>query len=284
MRPSKEVSVGLIQTLMSKPPRVPDMIDAALRDLDISLEAVSQQYGFRLMLINIRDARSYEELDRQIYSVLRSEVGEVENFLPKNYLNYVRTFLELRELERHCLSASPKGAEVPSRSPSPVVGVSKEDEPSDALLGPIACGSGIEGLLVEYLNNVRKALSEVDEDSTWAYEVIKSMVALRYYRYLRNVELLGLGTSDLGQFLSFLRLNPISEVALRRAIESLRRLDGAGLMKYTIYEAAEALGIAANHLSHREGLINLLTLYLVTKYYEFMILRYVFLPKSLRRW
>lgn len=284
MRPSKEVSVGLIQTLVSKPPRVPDMIDAALRDLDISLEAVSQQYGFRLMLINVRDARSYEELDRQIYSVLRSEVGEVENFLPKNYLNYVKTFLELRELERHCLGASPKRAEVSSHSPSLAIGASKEDAPSDALLGPVACGGGIEGLLVEYLNNVRKALSEVDEDITWAYEVIKSMVALRYYRYLRNVELLGLGTSDLGQFLSFLGLNPISEVALRRAIESLRRLDGAGLMKYTIYEAAEALGIAANHLSHREGLINLLTLYLITKYYEFMILRYVFLPKSLRRW
>lgn len=269
---------------MSKPPRVLDMIDAALRDLDVSLEAASQQYGFRFMLINIRDARSYEELDRQVYSVLRSEVGEVENFLPKNYLSYVRTFLELRELERHCLSTSPKRAGATPSSPSPIISVGKEGAPSDVLPGPIACGGGIEGLLVEYLDNVRKALGEVDEDSTWVYEVIKSIAALRYYRYLRNAELLELGTSDLEQFLSFLRLNPISEVALRRAVESLRRVDGAGLMKYTIYEAAEALSIAANHLSHREGLVNLLTLYLVAKYYEFMILRYVFLPKALRRW
>lgn len=279
MRPSKEVSMGLIQTLMSKPPRLLDMIDAASRDLDVSLEALSQQYGFRLMLINIRDAGSYEELDRQVYSIIRSEVREVESFLPSNYLGYVGAFLELRELERRCMSAPPAGA---GAKPS-AVGAGGE-EARGAPQGSTACGKGVEGLLFEYLDDVKKALSGVDEDSELAYEVIKSVVALCYYRYLRNAELLGLGTGDLERFLSSLSLSPIGEVAVRRAVESLRRVDGAGLMRYTIYEAAEAVRIATNHLSHREGLINLLTLYLVAKYYEFAVLRYVFMPKSLRRW
>lgn len=269
---------------MSKPPRMLDVLEAALRDLDVSLEAASQQYGFRLMLLNLRDVRSYEELDRQIHAILKFEINEVARLLPQAYLNYVETFFELGELERKCLSTS-KAAESLSHSPpSPIDTKERMKSTGVSRSGYAACVDGIEGLLVEYLSKVQKSFIEIDEDYTWAYEVVKLLIALRYYKYSRNVELLGMGSNKFNQFLGLLSLNPLIETPLRRAVEALSRVDKAGLVKYTIYEAVEAINIAAGLLAHRDELINLLTFYLVTKYYEFNVLRYVFLPKVLRRW
>jgi len=284
LRPSREVSVGLIQTLMSRPPRMLDMLEIALRDLDISIETASQQYGFRLMLINLRDVRSYEELDRQIHAVLKNEIGEVVKYLPQVYLNYVKAFFELGELELRCLGSS-KAAGPASYALSLLTG--KDVEEKSAVITHFehgTCRNGIEGLLIEYLNKVRNSFNEIGEDCTWVYEVIKSLAVLHYFRYLRNAELLGLVSPKLDQFLRLLNLSPLTEIPLKRAVESLERVDKAGLIKYTVYEAVEALNIANRLLSHRDGLINLLTLYLVTKYYESKILRYVFLPKMLKRW
>ncbi|MEM1699074.1 MAG: hypothetical protein QXT76_04540 [Sulfolobales archaeon] len=283
MRPSREVSIGLIQTLMSRPPRIHDMLEVALRDLDISVETASQQPGFRLMLVNLRDVKSYEELDRQVRAILENEIGEVVKYLPHAYLDYVKTFFELGELELRCLGSSKTGG---AHSATPLsadkdAGVKLA---TTAYLEHAACREGVEGLLIEYLSRVRSSLSEISEDCSWAYEVIKSLAVLHNFRYLRNAELIGLGSSKLDQFLRLLNLNPLTEILLKRAVDSLGRIDRAGLIKYTIYEAVEALNIANGLLSHRDGLINLLTLYLVIKYYESKILRYVFLPKTLKRW
>ncbi len=270
MKPSKEVSVGLIRTLLARPPRVGDMIDAALKDLEVSLEAVLQERGSRLMYSNLRDVRSYEELDRQSRAIVRSEVEEVTRFLPQEYLDFARTFFDLGELERLCASQA---------QPSPAA----EERGSSAASPP--CDSGeVERFYADYLKRLNRSLAEIREDGAWAYEFAKSLVALQYYRYLRNAELLKLGADGFERFARSLGLSPLSELLLGKAIDSLSRLDKAGLSKYTIYEAAEALGMATHMLSYREGLVDLLTLFLVTKYYEPRVARYVFLPRALRRW
>ncbi|MDW8010940.1 MAG: hypothetical protein RMH84_05045, partial [Sulfolobales archaeon] len=95
---------------------------------------------------------------------------------------------------------------------------------------------------------------------------------------------LGLEAGNLELFLMSLHLDPLAEVVLRKSLEILGRVDAAGLSKYTVYEASEALDIATKLIYFREGLIDLLAFYLTTKYYESRIVRYVFLPKVLRRW
>lgn len=284
MRPSGEVAVGLIQTLLSRPPRIADMLDAALRDHDIGLETVAQQYGFRLMFMNFRNVKSYEELDQHQLTVFKSEVGEVLKFLPQNYVLFVKTFFELGDLESLCLNSSTtmKTFSLSILSPTYVGQVGK-DSRNPSLSGQDFCGS-VESLYKEYLSKVRKSLDMISEDSTRVYEVVKSLSALHYYRRVRNTELLGLGADNFENFLGLIKLEPLSEVVLRKAVKSLSQLDKVGLTKYTVHEAVEALKIATDLLAHREGLVNLLALYLVTRYYEFKVARYVFIPKVLRRW
>ncbi len=277
MKPSKEVSIGLIRTLLARPPRVVDMINAALKDLDLSLETVLQQHGSRLMYLNLRDVRSYEELDQQTYAIAKSEIEETVKFLPQEYLGFAKTFLELGDLERYCLSRSD-----PESRPRPQSSSAKE---IGAALGSPPCDSGeVKRFYADYLERVRASLVRIREDWSWAYEFTKSLVALHYYRYLKNAELLKLGTEGFGKFVEALRLNPLSELLLGKAVDSLSRVDKARLSKYTIYEAAEALSMATHMLFHREGLVDLLTVFLATKYYEPKVARYAFIPKVLRRW
>lgn len=260
------------------------MLDAALRDLDIGLETVAQQYGFRPMFMNFRNVKSYEELDQHQLAVFKSEIGEVAKFLPQNYVLFVKTFFELRSLESPCLysSTTMKTFSLPVLSPTGVGQVGK-DARNSSLPGQGSCGS-VESLYKEYLSKVRKSLDMISEDSTRVYEVVKSLLALHYYKRVRNSELLGLGAGNFENFLKLIELEPLSEVVLRKAVKSLSQLDRAGLAKYTVHEAVEALNIATDLLAHREGLVNLLALYLVTRYYEFKVMRYVFIPKVLRRW
>ncbi|MCX8208700.1 MAG: hypothetical protein N3G79_03520 [Sulfolobales archaeon] len=285
MKPSKEVSVGLIRTLLSRPPRLRDMLEAALKDLDLGVESVSQQYGFRVMFVNLRDVRSYEELDKHVFSILKSEVRDVVRALPDNYVNFTRTFFELMDTEVFCLKTP--SASAFSSSLALLASAESDYKVFESLAARMrsVCGErGIEGAYTEYLGRVLKSLTAIDEDYRWVYETIKSLVALHYYRYSKNSALLGLEAGNLELFLMSLHLDPLAEVVLRKSLEILGRVDAAGLSKYTVYEASEALDIATKLIYFREGLIDLLAFYLTTKYYESRIVRYVFLPKVLRRW
>ncbi|MCX8184724.1 MAG: hypothetical protein RMI56_01110 [Sulfolobales archaeon] len=283
MKPSREVSVGLIRTLLSRPPRISDMLEAALKDLDVGIESVSQQYGFRILFTNLRDVKSYEELDKQVLAVLRNEVCEVVKALPENYVDFVKTFFKLMDIEILCLETPP------SRVISMSLGSIAESKSSDfegvvAHMHDVCVERGIDSVYVEYLNRVLKSLTTVDEDYRWVYEAVKSLVALHYYRYLKNSELLRLEIKNFENFLKILDLDPLTEITLKKSLEALSRVDVAELSKYTVYEASEALDIATKLTYFREGLINILTFYLISKYYETKVTRYVFLPKVLKRW
>ncbi|MCS7099876.1 MAG: hypothetical protein NZ925_06015, partial [Sulfolobales archaeon] len=165
MKPSKEVSVGLIRTLLSRPPRLRDMLEAALKDLDLGVESVSQQYGFRVMFVNLRDVRSYEELDKHVFSILKSEVRDVVRALPDNYVNFTRTFFELMDTEVFCLKTP--SASAFSSSLALLASAESDYKVFESLAARMrsVCGErGIEGAYTEYLGRVLKSLTAIDED------------------------------------------------------------------------------------------------------------------------
>lgn len=287
MKPSKELSIGLLQTLLGKPPRLLEVVEEVLRGSAISLESLSQEYGFRMMFINLRDAKSYEELDNLVYGILRSELGEVLKLLPPGYVDFAKIFLEIENIEYLCAAASSKNWRYLKHSLSSIEIEGSFQEASQ--ISKLSDYGGCEGtdlacFYAKYLDRVKRVLDTVGEDYSKAYEVVKSLAILHYYRYLRNSELIGLSSNSIEKFMELVKPDPLTEIALRKGISYLNRLDKESLARYTLHEALVTVGIARELLAHGEELINLLVLFLTTRYYETKVLKYTFLPKALRRW
>jgi len=280
LKPSKELSVGLLQALLARPPRLEEVLDYAVKGAELSAEYLTRLPGFRSHLLGLLESKSYEDADRVLYEAFSAELHTLERVLPENYLEFLRRFLELYYIDY--IALGPSGA---LGGASSLTGVGLVRLASSVAAEYSRCTPrDIRCSLTVFLERVKVSHSRLRERGSRALDATKALVAVRYFNYLRNSELLGLKLGDLERALAGLSINPVVEVSLRRVLERLEGLGGAELARYTVYEASATYPMMKELLAYYGGLANILTLYLVNRYYELKVLRYALTPKSLRRW
>jgi hypothetical protein len=284
VKPSKELSIGLIQVLLSRPPRLEEVLEYATKGAELTAEYLTRLPGFRLHLINLSQSKSYEEVDRTLNEALSAELHLLEDFLPENYLGFLKLFLEFYQMEYIVLSLSGAPGVVGSPSESSLVKLTGVSMKSLAAEYSSCAPRDMECTLMRFLERVREAYIKLREYESRALDAIKVLVAVRYFNYVKNSELLGLKLGRFEDLLARLGINPVVEIPLRRVLERLRGLSRAELTRYTVHEAALTYPLVKELLTYSGSLADILTLYLVNRYYELKVLRYSLLPRSLRRW
>jgi hypothetical protein len=278
VKPSKELSIGLLQILLAKPPKLEELLDCAVKGLELSTEYLTRLPRPELYLLNLLESRTYEDVDRILYESFSIELRILDRFLPDKFLHFLRTFLELYYIDYVALGTT----KIPSESSlvrlilinlSSVISEYSKCTPKD-----------IECFLMTFSERIRSSHDELEERGSRALDVAKALIAVRYFNYLRSSELLGLKLSKIEKVLAKLGMNPIVEASLRKLLERLEKLSKTELTRYTIYEAGVTYPLVKELLVYSGGLANTLTLYLVNRYYKLKVLRYSLLPRSLRRW
>ena len=285
MKPSKELSIGLLQILLARPPKLEELLDYAVEEVELGADYLARLPGFRSYLLSFLEAKSYEDADRVLYEALSTELRILESFLPKSYLEFLRAFLELYYIDYITLSLARAPGEIPDLAKAIIVKLSGVTSLSSLVVEYSRCTSrNVRCALMRYLERVRSSYTKLGEPGSRALDAVKALIAVRYFNYYRNAKLLGLKLEELEKVLAEVGINPVVEVSLRRVLERLEKLEEAKLARYTVHEASATYPLLKELLAYSGGLANILTLYLVNRYYELKVLRYSLLPKSLRRW
>ncbi len=281
MKPSKELSIGLLQTLLAKPPKLEELLDYAVKEVELGADYLARLPGFRSYLLSLLEVRSYEDADRVLYEALLSELRTLERFLPESYLEFLKTFLELYYIDYVTLSLAKAPRGTSDFAKASLVKFAEATSLSSVAVEYSRCSSrDIRCFLMRYLERVQSSFIELREAEPRALDAVRTLVAVRYFNYYRNAELLGLKLGEFERVVAEVGISPVVEVSLRRVLE---RLERAELTRYTVHEASVTYPLLKELLAYSGGLANILTLYLVNRYYELKVLRYSLLPKSLRR-
>jgi len=285
VKPSKELSIGLLQTLLARPPKLEELLDYAVKEVELGADYLARLPGFRSYLLSLLEVRSYEDADRVLYEALSTELHTLERFLPENYLEFLKKFLELYYIDYVSLSLVKAPGETSDFAKASLVKLAGGTSLSSVAAEYSGCTSrDVRCILMRYLERVRSSYTKLREAESRALDAVRTLVAVRYFNYYRNAELLGLKLGEFERVVAEIGINPVVEVSLRKVLDRLERLERAELTRYTVHEASVTYPLMKELLAYSGGLANVLTLYLANRYYELKVLRYSLLPKSLRRW
>jgi len=285
MKPSKELSMGLLQILLARPPKLEEILDYAVKGMELGAEYLTRLPGFRTHLLSLLESKSYEDVDRALHGVFSTELRTLERFLPENYVDFLAKFLELYYIDYIALSISGTLKAAPGSTWVSTAGLTSATISSTVIAEYSKCApKDVKCFLMKFFERIKASHDKLGERESRALDAIKALVTVRYFNYFRNSELLGLKLSGFEEVLAELGINPVVEISLKRALEKLEKLGGAELTRYTVYEASATYPLMRELLAYSGGLANILTLYLVSRYYELKVLRYTLVPRSLRRW
>lgn len=244
---------------LSKPPFLEDLVNVILskQSLD-SLRLESNPYA-RLELMKVLTANSYEALDRELESILNQEIREVESQLPGPYRGVAESLRELFSLE-----------DVPSRIEAGELNPGKY---------AVCRGRDISCYINIYTSSLLEAMSKTSEDPWSALSIIAALLYGVYTRHVEGLKVLGLKPTyagELGILLSLVK-GPGS-VYLASTVEKIAQLSSLWARDPVEYFASEARIVyeaSKTSLYFKGGLLNILTHFFITRYYESKLLRII---------
>lgn len=277
MRLSREASLGTVLIYLAKQPRLEELIEGLTKSTAIEYSRLLLEKDARPNFIKLLSVSTISEIDRCIFEVYRSEFEYLGGILPSEYSRYLYTFLEIHDFEKFLAmySASQKVY------PSIYTYTNTLDNPQ---YEQCYMGSSYRCLLEVYISRIlssfRKIYRRYLESYIDALNAIIIFTSIRYFIYLKNSHILALAEYSYNEFIKFIgqRLNISNQLIMYKLYSLLENIEKSvreSLDIVEINEAAYVYSIIKNILYSSYQLIDQLTLYLINRYYEQKLMRYI---------
>ncbi|MEM0028227.1 MAG: hypothetical protein QW348_01275 [Ignisphaera sp.] len=273
----------ILITHLNKNPKLEEVIQTALENRFIDLPSMVTKYNSRTDYLKLASAKTIHELEENLIGLIKNELDYVYNLLPEFYSKFFRTFLTIYELDLiyNSIVSSKRFTEMKPRFLE-----SKDMDTYMYCTKENAYGC----LLLTFLKNLKADLEIAEQRRTLrenysrALGCVSLLVASKYLKYVSNLEKLNLTVSDsieifVKQITSTTNIDGLAQYQLENSTKQLYSIIRSYPSKATIYEAQHVYGKCRELLALSPQVIDLLTLYLVNRYYEMYILKYV-LPVS----
>jgi len=285
-KPSVEGIKTVLVTLLAKNPKLEEILQLALEEKFMDLAQVLTRYNSRTDFIKLGAAKNIDEIAYVLTDLEKREFEEVRNILPQEiqlFYGIFLTFFDLDNIYSAILSKDKKLTKLIFSRSQEIEIYSKCFESKEYVC-----------LLKEFLRGIKSSLDVgvVKKLFIGSYAKALSCIALlvtsRYCKYVLNANKLGITPKEsLQEFIrnviykymprepsGWLIIAKISDVATY--FHEVFKKDPS---KVTLYEAEYIYKICKDLLLYSPQLIDLLTLYLINRYYEVYTLKFI-LPQS----
>ncbi|AFK51555.1 hypothetical protein TCELL_1132 [Thermogladius calderae 1633] len=265
---TKEDVTALLYIRLSKPPYLEELIGLVLEGLELDVSRLQSTPYSRLELAKAIGATTLQELDESLREILLREVGEVSGILPGDYRGVVGDLLVLQDLESALVD--------PGRLPS------QYDFAR-------ACGEGdLNCLIKRYVEKLRSSMEATGEEASGPLSVVALALYGIFVRYALSWKKLGIKQvwDTEAAFNELVR--PLGGAGLVYYAGALSRFTSIASLwerdpaKYLAEEAKIVNETSKTALYFPGGLLNLLTHFLITRYYESKLLRVLVSRRILR--
>jgi len=270
-------------TYLDKNPKLEELIQLALENRYIDLPSVLSRYNSRLEYAKLISAKTVDEIDVILSELTKNELEYIYSLLPTQYIDFFRSFLIFYDLDR-IYSAFLRG----SLESAKVVFMKYEDL---EIFKRCLNDKTYRCLLEVQLDNIKNSLEMnivkrygVIEDYRNVFRCLALFAIAKYMKYVVNVRELGLDTSlkpieFSEKLIHILGVGSWYKYELENAINSLENYFKSEPYRASVLEARYIYGKCRDLLTYSSQVIDILTLYLLNRYYEIYVLRYV-LPQS----
>jgi len=249
----------VIMVRLSKPPFIEDLVKAALEEGDLDVSKLQSLPYARLELARALAARSPRELDDSLRSIFEAEISEVESHLPQHYVDVADVLAELSGLEGYPALIK-AGASTPY---------------TECKQGEFSC------VIRAFLRRLVEAMKGAGENPEPPLLIVGLVTYSMYARHIEGLKKLGLGPGVSKEELYSETLSLAGGAGAVYFTSGKSRLDGLlhvwarDPVKYIAEEARVVYEASQTGLYFAGGLLNILTHFFVTRFYEGRLLRII---------
>ena len=275
----------ILITYLNKNPKLEEAIQIALENRFIDLSSVLTKYNSRTDYFKLASVETFHELEENLIELTKNELNYIYNLLPEPYSKFFKTFLMIYDFDliynsimssKHLTEIRPRFLEsLESKEMNVYTFCTKEKI--------------YECLLLTFLRKIRSDLKMLEqqrifrEDCSKTFGCIGLLIASRYLKHIYNLEKLGFATDSIDSFIKQIvliaNLDGITQYQLDNFVKRFYDIIKSHPNTATIYEAQHVYSKCKDLLALSTQVIDLLTLYLVNRYYEMYVLKYI-LPIS----
>lgn len=274
----------VLVTYLSKNPRLEELLNLALEGKFVDLTQMVSRYNSRVEYLKLLTAKTADEVDIVLTNLIREELERIYDLLSLPYARYFKAFLPLYDFER-MYPAFSRGdlSEVKTSF------LRREDLAAYELCvreRTFTC------LLKTFLENIRECLGiDISRGRTIAAEdysdslkcLVLAITAI-YTKNFLNVIKLGVGREErpeefIEKVLRDFKMVSGHKHEFENVVNYLSHISKSEPYKVTLFEARYVYSKCRDYLLYSPQVIDLLTLYLLNRYFELHVLRYT-LPQS----
>jgi hypothetical protein len=244
---------------LSKPPFIEDLVKAVLEESDFDVSKLQSLPYARLELARVLAARGLKELDDSLRSAFEAEVGEVKSHLPRSYVGVADVLMELNSLEGY-------PALIKAGAPTPY---------SECKQAEFSC------VIRVFLRRLAEAMGSTGESPEPPLLIVGLVTYSMYARHVEGLKKLGLAPSVSKEELYSEVLGlaggcgAVYFTSGKSRLDSLLHVWAKNPAKYVAEEARVVYEASQTSLYFAGGLLNILTHFFVTRFYEGRLLRII---------
>lgn len=274
----------ILVTYLSKNPRLEELLDLALEERFADLPQIVSRYNSRTEYLRLSTAKTVDEVDTVLTSLTWEELEQIYDLLPSPYARYFKAFLPLYDFEK-MYPAFSRG----DLSEAKTSFLRQEDL---VVFERCVRERTFTCLIKTFLGNIRKCLGVgiskgytiTVEDYSDSLKCLILTVTASYTKYFLNMVKLGIKEEEHpGEFIENV-LRDFKSVSgykheFENVVDYLSSISKSEPYRVAILEARYVYSKCKDYLLYSPQVIDLLTLYLLNRYFELHILRYT-LPQS----
>jgi hypothetical protein len=272
---------ALLFNLLDKNPKLEEILQHALENRLVDLSQLLARPNSRIQFYKLLSARNIDEVSNVLVELEKAELNEVYMLLPLELRNYMKIILLFYDMDLLYSSLVMKS------SPRLLFSIASELEELCRGEPKITC------IIIQILRMARDALNRwsrkapLPEDVTRALSCLAIFSIVKFYRHALNAKKLGLVPDEdkelfIRRVIDYIPKNPTSWFILSKLDDILSYVESSfskDPSRVLLYEAKYLYGFFKELLLYSSQAIDLLTLYLINRYYELFVLRYS-LPQS----
>ncbi|MGC9122357.1 MAG: hypothetical protein ACP5HP_05390 [Thermogladius sp.] len=246
---------ALIHVRLSKPPFVEELAKLVLEKSALSTESLQSSSYARLELVKALAATTLQELDDSIREILAAEVREITKYMPAKYTPVVESLTLFLDFE------------------------SIAAEPSKYLSSKVCDGGGLDCLLRGYVQRVKDSMASTGEEIDRPLSILALALYGVFLRHSMASKRLGVKTVDdperaFNEVIGLLGgTGSVYYSGTLGRMTTLAPLWEKDPFQYIAEEAKLVVTTSKTALYFSGRLLDLLTHFFVTRYYETRLLR-----------
>ena len=270
---------AVLITYLDKNPRLEELIQIALENKYVDLPSILSRYNSRIEYAKLVSVKTVEEVDVVLNELTKNELEYISSLLPTQYVDFFRSFLVIYDLDR-IYSEFLRG------SLEKIATVFSRCEDLQIFRRCLA-NKNYSCLLEIWLENIKSSLERnlvkkygFVEDYRNVFRCLNLFTIAKYVKYIVNVRELGfsipLNPVEFSEkLIHILGIGTWYKYELENAINILENRFKSEPCRASIHEVHYVYSRCRDLLLYSPQVIDILTLYLLNRYYGIYVLRYV---------